>query len=164
MTMNKTSALITFTLMAAIAGYAGAADKPSNSSMTEVQTVKKYTPKTGLPKDLRRLNLSETQQKQIKSILEASRQQQNAQDKEAKRAQVKQYKSEREALMKAKVFDENKARQLVTEHYQHRINKELQQLKIQHQIYHVLTPEQQQKWQQQQKRRFQQHHHAAKPR
>ena len=101
----------------------------------------------GLPYGFERLNLSDAQKQQIQTILNNNRPAQADQNQDARRAEFEQQRAAEQALISSQTFDENAARQLIAGQQQRHADMMLQQMRVRHQIFQVLTPEQQKQWQ-----------------
>ncbi len=99
----------------------------------------------GLPRGFERLNLSDAQKKKIKAIMDANRPAQA--DAQARQAEFEQRRAAEQALISSKTFDETKARQMITEQQQQHADMMLKNMKMRHDVFQVLTPEQQKQWQ-----------------
>ena len=106
----------------------------------------------GLPRGFDRLNLSDAQKQQIQTILDNNRSQ-AAQNQEARRAEFEQQRAAEQALVSGATFNENAARQMIAGQQQRHADMALQQMRVRHQLFQVLTPEQRQQLQQMQQER-----------
>ncbi|QSX40692.1 Spy/CpxP family protein refolding chaperone [Shewanella cyperi] len=100
----------------------------------------------GMRHMFRNLDLTEEQEAQIKSLMKEQRQARSEQQDESER---ETHRSKMLALVSASKFDENVARALIAEQQQHHEEGMLNFMKLQQQVYQLLTPEQQEKFRQQ---------------
>ncbi|QSX37088.1 Spy/CpxP family protein refolding chaperone [Shewanella sedimentimangrovi] len=100
----------------------------------------------GMRHMFRNLDLTDEQQAQIKSLMKEQRQARSEQQDESDR---EAHRNKMLALVSAAKFDENAARALIAEQQQHHEEGMLNFMKLQQQVYQLLTPEQQEKFRQQ---------------
>jgi protein CpxP len=149
----KTSSIFKKSLVALVAssallaGQLYAQETTSSTAKTEQASVKggKYHGhKGGIHKMLRKLDLTDAQKVQVNVIFDkykANRPEHPTQEQRAA------HKADRLALITTAGFDEVKATEMVEAKQQMQLQKMLTQMKIQNEIYQLLTPEQQQKFQ-----------------
>jgi len=100
----------------------------------------------------KKLDLSDAQKEQMKTIMTAH--------KEANKESRSEYKANMKALMDAPAFDEEQAQTLIAEREAQRADKELSMLKMKHEMYQVLTDEQKVKYDQRETRKMQRENRA----
>ncbi|MBV7317525.1 Spy/CpxP family protein refolding chaperone [Shewanella sp. NIFS-20-20] len=99
----------------------------------------------GMHKMFKRLDLSDEQRQQLKQLMKQSRTDDQAKARSQMRADNRQAMSD---LVTAPQFDEGAAKALLAKQAEFRQQRALNNLRLRHQAYQMLTPEQQQKWQQ----------------
>ncbi|MBH0056262.1 Spy/CpxP family protein refolding chaperone [Pseudoalteromonas sp. SWXJZ94C] len=107
-----------------------------------------------------KLELTDEQQTKLKAIFEAQKTQMQAlrgTDKEARKAQRTANKAKMDALLSAATFDENAAKELLTQRHEKGEEMGLIKLKTQHQVWQVLNTEQREKFEKMQKRMGKKH-------
>ncbi|WP_299003441.1 Spy/CpxP family protein refolding chaperone [uncultured Shewanella sp.] len=113
----------------------------SSNTLTEQKTMKgDHGPDRKLKGMLRNLDLTDAQKAQVKSLVQANK----AAKKENRPSEeeMKARKAEAYALITAPTFDEAKAKQFVGVEATKRENAVVDMLKLQNQVYQILTPEQ----------------------
>ena len=93
----------------------------------------------GMQNIIAQLDLSDVQKQEVKTIMQQAR---GNTDRESRQAQRSEHQAERLALLNAAQFDEAKARAMIAGHQQQMADKQVAMLKMQHQVFQVLTPEQ----------------------
>ena len=101
-----------------------------------------------------RLNLSSSQKAQIEKIRNQYRPNETVQNQKSQHeAQMQQHRTQMNALLQSKTFDEPQARALIAQQQQwhaaqqqQRAEFQLNRMKEQHAIFQVLTPAQQKQW------------------
>lgn len=111
--------------------------------------------KGGMHKMLRKLSLTDAQKADVKLIITKYREDGV---KRPSKEQMTAHKAEMFALISNANFDEAKAETLIQDKQQMHAQKALMHLKMQNEIFQILTPEQQQKFQQ----RFEQGRRSGK--
>lgn len=91
------------------------------------------------------LDLTEAQKQDVSTIMQQAK---GSVDRQSRQALRKTHLAERSALMNAEQFDEDKARAMINNHQQQMIEQHVEMLKVQHQMFQVLTPEQRTKFEQ----------------
>lgn len=149
----KTSSIIRTSLVALVAssallaGQLYAVDNADNTVKTQQTTPKgdkHHGHKGGMHKMLRKLDLTDAQKVQVKAIYDkykANRPERPTKDQRA------EHKADMLALITTAGFDEAKATEMVEAKQQMHLQKMLTHMKMQNEIYQLLTPEQQQKFQ-----------------
>lgn len=149
----KTSSIFKKSLVALVAssallaGQLYAQETTSSTAKTEQSSVKAdrhHGHKGGMHKMLRKLDLTDAQKVQVNVIFDkykANRPEHPTQEQRAA------HKADMLALITTAGFDEVKATEMVEAKQQMQLQKMLTQMKIQNEIYQLLTPEQQQKFQ-----------------
>lgn len=135
---NVTKALV-FALAIPLSTSMAFAHTNDSNSMHDGMNGKR---KQGMMRIYKKLDLSDRQQQQIKAIL-----------KGVKESRTKMTKGDRstmrgewQALMKADIFDEAKAKALITKKQSYKLENELARVKARHAAYQVLTAEQKAKF------------------
>jgi len=95
----------------------------------------------------KKLDLSDAQKEQMKTIMRAY--------KEANKESKAAHKAAMKALMDAPAFDEEQAQTLIAEREAQRADKQLSMLKMKHEMYQVLTEEQKVKYDQRETKKMQ---------
>jgi protein CpxP len=98
--------------------------------------------KGGMGSLLKQLDLSSDQQSQINSLMAQHKAQRQNRDP----AEQAQWRSEMTALITADNFDSEQARALAEQQNASAVARMISRAQLQHQIYHLLTPEQQTKF------------------
>ncbi len=93
---------------------------------------------------VKQLELSDEQKMQIKDIIKQAKSEHPTQDHKADK---KEHKEKSLALLTAESFDEAKAITLIESRQEKMKQMQLARLKLQHQVFQVLTPQQQGKYQ-----------------
>lgn len=149
----KTSSIIKTSLVALVAGSAllagqlYAADATDSTVKTEQMNKKgdrHHGPKDGMHKMLRKLDLTDAQKEQVKAIVEKYKADRPERPTKEQRTA---HRTEMLALITGASFDEAKATEMAEAQQQKHLQRMLTQLKMQNEIYQLLTPEQQQKFQ-----------------
>ena len=104
---------------------------------------------------LRGLELSDSQQQQIQTLVQQRR------GDMAPRKEHKPEMAEMQALMQAEQFDEAAVRALLQQHQQQRLESKLAMLKLQHDIRQLLTTEQREELDKKRQRRREKRHPDA---
>ncbi|WP_394129409.1 Spy/CpxP family protein refolding chaperone [Shewanella maritima] len=99
----------------------------------------------GMHRMLRKLDLSDSQTEQVKLIVEKYKAD-NSGDREAMKQARSEHKQQMQALITASSFDEAQATTLIEAQQAEKQQKTLNFMKMQNEIYQVLTPEQQEKF------------------
>ncbi|MFO6424940.1 Spy/CpxP family protein refolding chaperone [Motilimonas sp. KMU-193] len=97
----------------------------------------------GMQKIITQLDLTDAQQQQVRDIMQ---QMKGNVDRESRQALRAQHQAERLAILSAPEFDEAKAKNMIASHQATMVEKKLQMLRTQHQVFQVLTPQQQAKF------------------
>ncbi|MGX9462147.1 Spy/CpxP family protein refolding chaperone [Shewanella sp. A14] len=149
----KTSAIIKTSLVALVAssallaGQLYAEDTTDSTAKTEYVSAKgdrHHGPKNGMHRMLRRLDLTDAQQVEVKAIFD--KYQANRPERPTKEQRA-EHRAEMLALITTAGFDEAKATEMAEAQQQKHLQGMLTHLKMQNEIYQLLTPEQQQKFQ-----------------
>ncbi|UCX03267.1 Spy/CpxP family protein refolding chaperone [Shewanella glacialimarina] len=149
----KTSSIFKKSLVALVAssallaGQLYAEETISSAAKTEQSSVKAdrhHGHKGGMHKMLRKLDLTDAQKVQFKVIFDKYKANRPEHPTKEQRAA---HKADRLALITTAGFDEVKATEMVEAKQQMQLQKMLTQMKIQNEIYQLLTPEQQQTFQ-----------------
>ena len=149
----KTSSIIKTSLVALVAssallaGQLYAVDAADNTVKTENVTAKGdryHGHKGGMHKMLRKLDLTDAQKVQVKAIFD--KYQANRPERPTKEQRA-EHRTEMLALITTAGFDEAKATEMAEAQQQKHLQKMLTHLKMQNEIYQLLTPEQQQTFQ-----------------
>ncbi|MCW3172078.1 Spy/CpxP family protein refolding chaperone [Shewanella subflava] len=126
--------------------YAQSAEQPTADAQVERQSAGKYEHghhRGGMHKMLRMLDLTETQKTDVKAIVEKYK----AQRPEKPSAEVRAAnKAQMVSVITNANFDEAKAQELIAANQERKAAKMLQHMKMQNEIYQLLTPEQQAKF------------------
>ncbi|MCL1142870.1 Spy/CpxP family protein refolding chaperone [Shewanella gaetbuli] len=99
--------------------------------------------KSSMHKMLRKLDLSDAQKAQVKTIVEKYKAQRPEKPSKEERTA---HKAEMVSLLTAASFDEVTAQQMISQKQVREAEKMLQHMKMQNEIYQLLTPEQQAKF------------------
>lgn len=95
--------------------------------------------------DMRQLALSSSQQEQLRQVRAEYRQRMD--NLVAQSRNLRQYTTQASNLvLSGPVFDENMARHYVNEKYTPQMQREVENLRAQHALLQILTPQQQQEW------------------
>lgn len=95
--------------------------------------------------DMRQLALSSSQQEQLRQVRAEYRQRMD--NLVAQSRNLRQYTTQASNLVLAgPVFDENMARHYVNEKYTPQMQREVENLRAQHALLQILTPQQRQEW------------------
>lgn len=146
----KTSSMIKTSLVALVAssallvGQIYAADSTDTSTKTERCANKgdrHQGPKNGMHRMLRKLDLTADQKAKVEAIVEKYQAKRPERPTKEQRAE---HRAEMLALITSSSIDEAKAKKMVEAQQQQRLQGMLTHLKIQNEIYLLLTPEQQQ--------------------
>ncbi|WP_434950009.1 Spy/CpxP family protein refolding chaperone [Shewanella sp. HL-SH4] len=149
----KTSSIIKTSLVALVAssallaGQLYAVDNTDSTVKTEQVAAKgdkHHGHKGGMHKMLRKLDLTDAQKVQVKAIYE--KYQANRPERPTKEQRAA-HKADMLALITTAGFDDVKATEMVEAKQQMHLQKTLTHMKMQNEIYQLLTPEQQQKFQ-----------------
>ncbi|WP_434927463.1 Spy/CpxP family protein refolding chaperone [Shewanella sp. HL-SH5] len=149
----KTSSIFNMSLVALVAssallaGQLYAEETISSAAKTEQPSVKAdrhHGHKGGMHKMLRKLDLTDAQKVQVKVIFDKYKANRPERPTKEQRAA---HKADMLALITTAGFDEVKATEMVEAKQQMQLQKMLTHMKIQNEIYQLLTPEQQQKFQ-----------------
>lgn len=150
----KTSSIIKTSLVALVAssallaGQLYAVDTAADSTVKTEQTCKKgkrhQGPKDGMHKMLRKLDLTDAQKEQVKAVVEKYKADRPEKPTEEQRAA---HRAEMLTLITGASFDEAKATEMAESKQQMHLQRMLTHLKMQNEIYQLLTPEQQEKFQ-----------------
>ena len=98
--------------------------------------------KQGMMRVYKKLDLSDSQQQQIKAIFKQAKQDRNKPSKDTRLAM----RGEWQALMKAETFDEARAKALITKRQSRMLENELARVKTRYDAYQVLNAEQKAKF------------------
>lgn len=98
--------------------------------------------KQGMMRVYKKLDLSDTQQQQIKDIFKQAKQNRNKISKDDRMAKRDEWR----ALMKAESFDAAKAKALISQRQSHMLENELARVKARYDAYQVLNAEQKAKF------------------
>jgi len=126
--------------------YAQSAEEPAGSAQVERPAAGKYShghERSGMHKMLRKLDLTEAQKADVKAIVEKYKTQ--GSDKPSAEARAA-HKAEMLSLITHANFDEAKAQEIIATKQEYKAVQMLQHLKMQNEIYQLLTPEQQTKF------------------
>ncbi|WP_225748084.1 Spy/CpxP family protein refolding chaperone [Eikenella sp. Marseille-P7795] len=97
------------------------------------------------PCDMRQLSLSSSQQEQMRQVRAEYRQ--RLDNLVAQSRNLRQYTTQASNLVLAgPVFDDNMARHYVNEKYAPQMQREVENLRAQHALLQILTPQQRQEW------------------
>ncbi|MEH6735163.1 MAG: Spy/CpxP family protein refolding chaperone [Shewanella sp.] len=149
----KTSSIIKTSLVALVAssallaGQLYAVDAADNTVKTENVAAKgdrHHGHKGGMHKMLRKLDLTDAQKVQVKAIFDKYKANRPERPTKEQRAE---HRTEMLALITTAGFDEAKATAMAEAQQQKHLQKMLTHLKMQNEIYQLLTPEQQQTFQ-----------------
>lgn len=143
----KTSLVALVASSALLAGQLYAADESDTTAKTEQMDRKgnrQQGPRDGMHKMLRKLDLTDAQKEQVKVI--AQKYKADRPERPTKE-QREAHRAEMLALVTSASFDEVKATEIAEAQHQKRLQGMLSQLKMQNEIYQILTPEQQQVFQ-----------------
>ena len=149
----KTSSIFNMSLVALVAssallaGQLYAEETISSAAKTEQPSVKAdrhHGHKGGMHKMLRKLDLTDAQKVQVKVIFDKYKANRPERPTKEQRAA---HKADMLALITTAGFDEVKATEMVEAKQQMQLQKMLTHMKIQNEIYQLLTPEQQQTFQ-----------------
>lgn len=95
--------------------------------------------------DMRQLALSSSQQEQLRQVRAEYRQRMD--NLVAQSRNLRQYTTQASNLvLSGSVFDENMARHYVNEKYTPQMQREVENLRAQHALLQILTPQQRQEW------------------
>ena len=95
--------------------------------------------------DMRQLALSSSQQEQLRQVRAEYRQRMD--NLVAQSRNLRQYTTQASNLvLSGPVFDENMARHYVNEKYTPKMQREVENLRAQHALLQILTPQQRQEW------------------
>ena len=95
--------------------------------------------------DMRQLALSSSQQEQLRQVRAEYRQRMD--NLVAQSRNLRQYTTQASNLvLSGQVFDENMARHYVNEKYTPQMQREVENLRAQHALLQILTPQQRQEW------------------
>ncbi|MCL1079093.1 periplasmic heavy metal sensor [Parashewanella spongiae] len=108
-------------------------------------------------KILRKLDLTDEQKQQAKALVKAHKQ--NTRTIKASIEDRKNYAQKIQALIKADSFDEQSANALIAQRSEQRQQHALNKLKLQHDLYQLLTPEQKQQADEMKQRRHKRRQH-----
>ncbi|WP_137223630.1 Spy/CpxP family protein refolding chaperone [Shewanella sp. MEBiC00475] len=146
----KTSSIIKTSLVALVAssallaGQLYAADTSDNTVKTERCANKgdrHHGPKDGMHKMLRKLDLTDEQKAKVEAIFDKY---QAKRPERPTKEQRSEHRAEMLALITSTSIDEAKATKMAEAQQQQRLQGMLTHLKMQNEIYQLLTPEQQQ--------------------
>ncbi|MCL1112120.1 Spy/CpxP family protein refolding chaperone [Shewanella basaltis] len=149
----KTSSIIKTSLVALVASSAllagqlyavDSADAKVKTEQTCKKGNKRHGPQDGMQRMLRKLDLTDAQKEQVNAIVEkykADRPERPT--KEQREAQREAQRTEMLALVTSASFDEAKATEMAEAQHQKKLQGMLSHLKMQNEIYQLLTPEQQ---------------------
>ncbi|MCE0556637.1 MULTISPECIES: Spy/CpxP family protein refolding chaperone [unclassified Motilimonas] len=93
----------------------------------------------GMKNIISQLDLTQQQKQDVNNIMQQAK---GNMDRQSRQTQRAEHQAERLALLSNETFDEEKARAMIASHQQQMSERKLAMLKIQHQVYQVLTPEQ----------------------
>ncbi|GGP93539.1 Spy/CpxP family protein refolding chaperone [Shewanella ulleungensis] len=145
----KTSSIIKTSLVALVASSAllagqlyavDATDKAAKTEQTCKKGDKRHGPKDGMHKMLRKLDLTDAQKEQVKAVVEKYKADRPERPTDEQRAA---HRAEMLALITGASVDEAKATEIAEAQQQKHLQRMLSQLKMQNEIYQLLTPEQQ---------------------
>ncbi|QBF83297.1 periplasmic heavy metal sensor [Shewanella maritima] len=127
---------------------------PVSAENTQTETAqemkmekRKHHKRGGMHKMLRKLDLTEEQKTQVKTIVQKYKPEMTDAEREAKKADKQARKQEVIALVTAPQFDESQAQAIVEAGQANHQQKMLDQLRMQNEIYQILDSDQQAKFQ-----------------
>ena len=145
----KTSSIIKTSLVALVASSAllagqlyavDSADAKVKTEQTCKKGNKRHGPQDGMQRMLRKLDLTDAQKEQVNAIVEKYKADRPERPTKEQRAA---HRTEMLALVTSASFDEAKATEMAEAQHQKKLQGMLSHLKMQNEIYQLLTPEQQ---------------------
>ncbi|WP_445777136.1 Spy/CpxP family protein refolding chaperone [Shewanella sp.] len=145
----KTSSIIKTSLVALVASSAllagqlyavDSADAKVKTEQTCKKGNKRHGPQDGMQRMLRKLDLTDAQKEQVNAIVEKYKADRPERPTKEQRAA---HRTEMLALVTSASFDEAKATEMAEAQHQKKLQGILSHLKMQNEIYQLLTPEQQ---------------------
>ena len=145
----KTSSIIKTSLVALVASSAllagqlyavDSADAKVKTEQTCKKGNKRHGPQDGMQRMLRKLDLTDAQKEQVNAIVEKYKADRPERPTKEQRAA---HRTEMLALVTSSSFDEAKATEMAEAQHQKKLQGMLSHLKMQNEIYQLLTPEQQ---------------------